>query len=43
MTKPSIFYIIDDDRDDQDYLIAPHKKLIPIATASQLSMARKVL
>ena len=29
MTKPSIFYIIDDDRDDQDYLIAALKEIDP--------------
>lgn len=29
MTKPSIFYIIDDDRDDQDYLIAALQEIDP--------------
>ena len=29
MTKPSIFYIIDDDRDDQDYLITALKEIDP--------------
>jgi CheY-like chemotaxis protein len=29
MTKASIFYIIDDDRDDQDYLIAALKEIDP--------------
>jgi hypothetical protein len=31
MMKPSIFYIIDDDRDDQDYLIAALKEINPLS------------
>jgi hypothetical protein len=27
MTKPSVFYIIDDDRDDQNYLITALKEI----------------